>query len=122
VPRPGAEPVTWTIKVRGAPSTYEAAEYECPAHGRFAATVPRPAPDNYPCAECGHASAWRFPTPHGRVKLGEVAQGKVMEYPPESVCLDTRPLADGMPLAEWKAKQRNITRDIGLKRARDGRR
>lgn len=114
--------MSWSIKVRGAPTTYEVAEYECPVHGRFAVTVARPAPDDYECPVCGFAAGWCFPTPHGSVKPGEVVQGKVMEYPPESVCLDTRPLADGMPLSEWRARQQNITRDIGLKRARDRRR
>lgn len=41
---------SWTIRVRGAPSTYEAAEYECPKHGRFEITVLRSAPESPACA------------------------------------------------------------------------
>jgi hypothetical protein len=124
----------WVTKVRGDATAPIAAEFECPDHGRFELTAPRDQlPDSAPCprwkpstadpavpvVRCGAVSPWCFPSPGAaRVKLGEVVQGKVMEYPPEHVCLDTRPLADGMPLGEWRAKQENITRDLGLKRAR----
>lgn len=117
--------MSWLRKFRGDNTAPIAADYECPAHGRFEATLPRvagEAPDTTPCPVCGAPATWCVPSPRGRVKPGEVVQGKVMEYPPESVCLDTRPLADGMPYSEWKAKQDKITRDIGLKRSREMRR
>jgi hypothetical protein len=112
--------MTFTYKFRGDPTAPIASEFECAQHGRFELTQPRDQlPDATPCPTCAAPSPWRFPAPGAaRVKLGEVVQGKVMEYPPEHVCLDTRPLADGMPLAEWKAKQQSITRDLALKRAR----
>lgn len=112
----------WITKVRGDSKAPIAADYECEACGWFALTVSRPAPDTQPCPTCSAPAPWRFPMPHGRVKPGEIVKGKVMEYPPESVCLDTRPLADGVPYHEWKAKQGVITRDLGLKRSRAGRR
>jgi hypothetical protein len=126
--------MAFTIKLGGDPSAPIAAEFECPVHGRFESTLPRDQlPDALPCprwkastvdeaipvVRCARPSPWRFPAPGAtRVKLGELTQGKVMDYPPESVCLDTRPLADGMPYSEWKAKQNNISRDLALKHAR----
>lgn len=125
--------MTWLRKFRGDSTAPILAEYECPVHGRFEVTVPRPAPDTMECpelveldpieaVECSMDSPWRFPMPRTSVKAGEAVKGKVMEYPPEHVVMDTRPLADGVPYGEWRAKQDAITRDLGLKRARAGRR
>lgn len=80
------------------------------------------APDPHVFVPCERSSTWAPAPVTGRVKLGEVQQGKVMEYPPERVCLDTRELGDGMPLHEWRAKQAKITRDISFERARARRR
>jgi hypothetical protein len=152
--------MTWKLKVRGAGGAM-LAEYECPTHGRFDATVDRdgngdppsevvcpfdswsvaggdkeyasyeaaaqvaieagyidPATAHYETQRCGDFCPWVASAIRGRVKVGELDKGKVMDYPPENVCLDTRPLADGMPYAEWKSKQDKITRDINLKRSR----
>lgn len=124
--------MTFTIKVRGDSTAPIVAEYKCPIHGVFSVTVPRPAPDMYPCLEvinegpyrytneCNEPSPYRFPTPGSvRVKPGEVVTGKVMEYPPESVCMDTRPLADGMPYDQWKAGRAKVHRDESLRRVRN---
>lgn len=135
---------SWTLKVRSNPGAPMTADYECPGHGYFSVTVARdengdpPAAAPCPAAtdsigtnvdsgeqvslRCGRPSPWRISAPLGRVKLGEVTQGKVMDYPPGAVCMDTRPLADGMPVHEWRAKQEAITRDINLKRHREARR
>lgn len=127
----------WTLKVRSNPGSPIAANYECPAHGVFTATVPRDAsgdpPAEIPCPEledvlpmsgnrCGLTSPWRPTAPLGKVKLGQVVQGKVGEYPPDHMCLDTRELGDGMPKHEWRAKQEKITRDATHRkwRERDG--
>ena len=126
--------MTFAYKFRGDSTAPIAAEFCCSEHGLFEITVPRDQlPDHAPCPRwksstddaavpvirCAELSPWRFPSPGAtRVKLGEVAQGKVMEYPPEHVCLDTRPLADGMPLSEWRSKQEGITRDVALKKSR----
>lgn len=117
--------MSWLRKFRGDSTAPILSDFECPAHGRFEATTPRVdggAPDSTPCSTCGASSAWRMPAPRTAVKAGEVVQGKVMEYPPERVCLDTRPLADGMPVHEWRQKQDAITRDIGLELSRAKRR
>lgn len=142
----------WILRLRGDATAPILAEYECPVHGRFEITVPRPAPDAAPCpaapdegcamcgaldgercdpwcprrlVTCGLSSPWRFPLPRVGVKHGEVVTGKVMDYPPSNVCLDTRALADDPSpsgYAKWKDKQMAITRDEGLRRARSGRR
>lgn len=127
--------MSWILKLRGDSSAPILAEYECPVHGRFEVTAPRPAPDVTPCPveldvpytkgdtvvtfhRCCTPSPWRFPMPHGRVKAGEVIQGKSDPRPPGEVMLDTRPLADGMPYSEWKAKQDKITADLNINRHR----
>lgn len=134
--------MTFTIKMRGDSTAPIVAEYECPIHGIFSVTVPRPAPDTYrcqeiveishscenpPCGDCGYnqrecdeISQYRFPTPGAmRTKRGEVSTGKVMDYPPEAVCMDTRPLADGMPYDQWKAGRAKVHRDESLRRVRN---
>lgn len=113
--------MSWLRKFRGDATAPIRADYECPVHGRFDVTIARvdgDAPDETACPTCGRMSCWRPPAPHGRVKAGEVVQGKTMEYPPQAVCADTRPLADGMPLAEWRRKQESVTRDINIKKSR----
>jgi hypothetical protein len=140
--------MTFTMKVRGAPSGRVLHDYTCPEHGRFEAEVDRSeVPDAVSCPKrypprmialfganaeeaeriralhvCGKLSPWAPSPISGRVKLGEVVKGKVMDYPPEHVVMDTRPLADGMPMHEFRAKQMAITRDLNLKKARANRR
>jgi len=117
---------TWALKVRPNPGSPISTNFECEEHGYFTATVPRAndggPPENWSCPSCEQPSAWRPTAPLGRVKLGEVVRGKVEEYPPGHVGLDTRPLADGMPVHEWRAKQEAITRDMNFRkwRERDG--
>ena len=83
--------------------SYAIAEYQCPLHGRFEAMVERPIPDDAPC-ECGVPSPWVISAPLGRAKIAEaVTRAKSDPHRPNQ--LDTRPLADGMPYAEWRAKE-----------------
>jgi len=130
--------MTWILKSRGDSTAPIVAEYECPVHGRFEAIVARPSPDVLECPteldvpyieghtvvtfhRCCQPSPFRFPMPRGRTKPGEIVTGKVMDYPPENVCLDTRALADDPSpsgYAKWKEKQSAITRDEGRKKSR----
>jgi hypothetical protein len=125
-PAAAAPQRNWTLKVRSNPGAPIRGDYECPTCGCFEASPRRDEAGDPPaterCPSCGAVSVWRPSAALGRVKLGEVMQGKVMDYPPGAVCMDTRPLADGMPVHEWRAKQEAITRDINLKRHRDARR
>jgi hypothetical protein len=123
--------MTWVLKTRGAGGLM-LADYECPVHGMFEATVYRDANGDPPATfadcpvivdqdwqlPCVETCEWRPAPVRGRVKLGEMQQGRVCEYPAAEHMLDTRPLADGMPYDEWKAKQNKITRDIRLREVR----
>ncbi len=106
-------------------------EYLCPTHGRFERTDERAtAPDVAPCPVtitdeceicgampdeehgrgcyadssdlivCGATSPWCPSAPATHLPVGIVQTGSSQERPPNA--LDTRPLADGMPLREWK--------------------
>lgn len=112
--------MTWTVKIRGDASAPIAAEYECPEHGRFEVTMPRDRlPHAMPCLACDASSPWRFPMPGAvRVPLGAVAQGKSDARPSEDIVMDTRPLADGMPLHEFRERRKKIHRDLALRHAR----
>lgn len=120
--------MSWTLRVRPNPGALITAEYECPAHGYFAATLARDtqgdAPARAPCpgdgaGPCGELAPWRPSSVASRVSSVSVATGKVGEYPPAAHCLDTRPLADGMPEAEWRAKQSAITRAELVRKRRE---
>jgi hypothetical protein len=47
-----------------------------------------------------------------------MVRGKTGDLPPDRVCMDTRPLADGMPIEEFKANRAKVHRDESLKRVR----
>lgn len=114
--------MTFITKVRGAGGLI-VAEYRCPLHGVFEATVQRnesgDAPD-WQCCEaldeweevCNEPSPWTISAPKQRVvsvtPTAAIRGGDMKDRPAHM--LDTRPLAEGMPLSQWKAKQREITR------------
>lgn len=67
---------------------------------------------------CSRAASWRISAP-GAVRIAtQMVQGKVAEYPQAEYVMDTRPLADGMPLAEFKAQRAKVHRDIALREMR----
>lgn len=80
-------------------------EYGCPSCGlRFESLEPRcEQPGELEC-ECGATAPRVMSAPLGRMKLGEVTRGK--SDPPPPHVMDTRPLADGMPLKEFKRQRR----------------
>lgn len=99
----------YVVKIRGA-GQYIVREYECPDCGAFAMTVERPSPEVYACPGCGKESTMIASAVAGRVKLGEVSRGGVAEAP-SPYALDTRPLAEGMPLSEFKQKRAKLWRE-----------
>lgn len=132
--------MTWTLKLRGDPTGKIAHEYLCPFHGRFTAEVLRSdVPDEMFCpvrlsesdalmlygalsqaqSRCGLTSPWSPSGITSRVKAGEVVQGKVETngLPPEA-CMDTRPLADGMPMHEFKARRAKVHADLAIRKMR----
>lgn len=88
--------------------SYIVREYDCPGHGLFEMLVRRSEdPPTEPCPECGAPCPVVISAPLFRPQRGAVARGGIAEKPfPHA--LDTEPLADGMPLAEWKAKRRAL--------------
>lgn len=117
--------MTWTLKLRGDPTGLIVLEYMCPLHGRFEAGVPRrDTPDSVRCLHreadiCGLESPWSPSSVTSRVKPGEVIRGKVETAGlPADVCMSTRELADGMPLAEFKAKRAKLHADLAVKKMR----
>lgn len=126
--------MTWTLKLRGDPTGTIIHEYLCPLHGRFEAEVPRSdVPDDMPCPGlevlagadqfrgygCGLDSPWSPSGITSRVKPGEVVRGKVETTGlPADVCMSTQALADGMPLAEFKAKRAKLHADLAVRKMR----
>ena len=97
--------------------SFTVAEFICPVHGRFEALVERPVPDLYPCTVeddigelCFEICPWTISAPLGRVKVGEVSQGKVTKSERET-WLDTEPLASGMSVTEWKSRRAKMWAD-----------
>lgn len=102
----------FTIRVRGGGGLI-AREYACPDHGVFDLLVERnhaTEREARPCPTCGAPSEMAMSAPIGRVRLGEVGRGK-SDPPPSPIALDTRALADGMPLHEWKQRRRAMWND-----------
>lgn len=137
--------MTWILKERGDTTGTVRLEYLCPVHGRFELDVPRgESPDEAPCPRrltfdrpvtrsvdfsalslpetrslpCAETSPWSPTIGLARVKVGEVVRGKIDEYPGEKHVMNTQALADGMPLAEFKARRAAVHRDISLERVR----
>lgn len=67
---------------------------------------------------CSQPSPWRISAP-GAVRVPiQMVQGKIDAYPGEQHVMDTRPLADGMPLAEFKERRAKVHREIALQQMR----
>lgn len=81
-------------------SCYILLDYHCPECGSVAeALQPRPAPDGVPCTACPGTAKRALSPVRGRIAV-TASRGKVAPRPPNGI--DTQPLADGMPMAEWK--------------------
>ncbi len=89
-------------------------EFLCDDCGRFESLEPRAtAPDALSCPDCGSLSQWVVSAPQPKVlsvPCTATVRGGDMKDRPRGM-LDTRALADGMPLKEWKAKERKVTQE-----------
>jgi len=108
--------VTYKVTLRGSPGRTIAAEFECPAHGRFEADVERDAngeaPDCIRCPivddaavpgrenACDEIAEYRISSPLCRVRRIEAIKGK-SEKPERETWTDTRNIAEGQPLYDW---------------------
>ncbi len=98
--------MTFTIRIRGdhtAPISQDFACYDC---GPFSALTSRD-DDTAPCPDCDNPAEWVMSAPHGSVRLAEVVRGGVAKAD-SPMFLDTRPLAEGMSMTEWKAKREKL--------------
>jgi hypothetical protein len=112
--------VTFVIKVRGSRGVM-LADYECPVHGRFEATVQRDASGDPPETEqcpvidrendgefwCGMESEYRICAPLTRVNPIEAVKGK-SQKPERETWTDTRNIAEGQPVYEWREDRAKI--------------
>lgn len=102
--------MSFKIKIRGAGGLV-VAEYRCEACGDFEETLQRDAngdpPDVCPCPGCGEPAAWTISAPQMQVWsvpcVATVRGGDMTDRPPGM--LDTRPLAEGMKMSEWRKQQ-----------------
>lgn len=87
-------------------SQWAMSEFHCETCGIFEQLVERPIPDFVACPECAELAAWTISAPHPKVLsvpcFAEVRGGDTERRPG---MLDTRPLAEGMSMSEWKKKQ-----------------
>lgn len=122
--------MTWTIKIRTSPGALMTADYECPVHGRFMATVKRDAdgnpPDEAKCMEwlpgglsyCGEWSPWRISCPPVHTQfVVSATQGKAAPKP-NADALDTRPLAEGRK-NEWRAARKKLREERRHRRVKE---
>lgn len=84
-------------------------EYQCSCGDRVESLERRSDPSSSIDHGCGEMAVRCLSAVRGSVKLGEVTRGRSEPPPPE--VLDTRPLADGMPLAEFRARRRKYHAD-----------
>lgn len=94
-------------------------EFRCPAGHRSESLEDRAAPAAVvACPTCGDPAARTVSAGHRRVPIASVERGSGRDRPPPSHALDTRPLAEGMPHHEWKARQSALKRDERLRQIR----
>jgi hypothetical protein len=122
--------VTFAVKYRGGATAR--AEYHCPIHGVFEATVERDAAGDpaatAPCPEdggndewCDYPAPWTITAAPAKLTVyGQVRMGKVQK-PDHPLSLDTSELGEGMPYYEWKLKREKLKRDFAEKQLKMGR-
>lgn len=106
--------MTWQIKIRGVADRPIAAEYQCPAHGRFGLTVDREANGDAPssalCPSCGQPSPYVISAPRVGVRRVEVERGG-WQKPERKTWLDTRNLGEGQDIDDFRADRERIRDD-----------
>lgn len=98
--------MSWTVKTRGASSQPMLQDFLCDDCGPISTIAPRDV-DSTPCPDCGKPARWVISAPRVAIPIAEVVRGGVAK-PDSPMYLDTRPLAEGMPLTEWKARRQKL--------------
>ena len=89
--------------------SYIIVEFSCaPCGRRFESLENRPPPDAAPCPSCGESSERVISAPKHKTVWASAVTTAKSDPPPSPYYMDTRPLAEGMPLAEWKEKRRKM--------------
>ena len=136
--------MTWTMKVRTSPGAVMTADYECPVHGRFEATVERDANGDPPATvrcphlptcphplrlhdgpmvfvtgrpRCNREAPWRISCPPVHTQfVVSASQGKSAAKPhPET--MDTRMLAEGRR-NEFRRQRKKLKEERRQKRVK----
>lgn len=122
--------MTYVTRIRSNPGSQVIADYECPNHGILSVSVQREydgdPPEEIRCTKlgsefgmCGLSSPWRPSAPGAvHVKRSELVRGQGGERPADRYVMDTRPLADGMSVDEFKKGRAAVHRDESLRRVR----
>lgn len=93
--------MSFKVTIRGAATGRRA--YACAEHGAFELVVDiATSADPRPCPSCGAASERTVDAAALKVPVGALVRGKYAtdRHP---MAMDTRPIADGMPVQEFKA-------------------
>ncbi len=99
--------MSFTIRTRGAHSQLMLQDFLCPECGFISALAPRDC-DGIQCPDgCGNVAGWVISAPFGWVNGVSVVRGGVAKAD-SPMYLDTRPLGEGMPMAEWKANRAKL--------------
>jgi hypothetical protein len=94
------------------------ADYHCPDHGSFESMVESPAPDDIPCPDCLGPSHWvPFPV-MGKVRMVEAARGTA-DTRPGPLAFDTRAIAEGQPISEWRAQREKAWNEVRHKQNKE---
>jgi hypothetical protein len=120
--------VTWTIKVRTSPGALMTADYECPVHGRFEATVERDGAGDPPveakCMKwisvtlyCGEWSPWRISCQPVHTQFVVTASHGKSAAKPHPETMDTRMLAEGRK-NEFRKQRKKLKEERRHKRVK----
>lgn len=98
----------YTVRVRGGLAR-TAREYHCPDCAEtFDDTVPSPPPDTIECPVCSGPSHRIMSAPAVHVTFAVTASRGANDAKPHPMAMDTRPLAEGQPLREWKKERAKL--------------
>ncbi len=98
--------MTFTVRIRGDHTAPIARDFACHDCGPFSAVVDRDT-NTCPCPDCGAPTPFVLSPVRGSVRLAEVVRGGVAKAD-SPMYLDTKPLAEGMSMTEWKAKREKL--------------
>lgn len=107
----------FTIRLRGAPPALVCREYLCLEHGTFD-VLADPRSTCHPCPECDATCDRAMSAPAVHTQFAVSASRGANDAKPHAMTMDTRPLAEGMPLKEWKAARKKLWAEQDRKRVK----